>query len=72
MSLHLSHSLSSVAGQTVVTERRGAVVSVAINRPEVRNAVNQETARRLLEELEAFDRDPDLNVAVLHGKGKIL
>ncbi|XP_036936036.1 carnitinyl-CoA dehydratase isoform X2 [Acanthopagrus latus] len=58
-----------VAGQTVVTERRGCVVTVGINRPEVRNAVNQETARRLLEELEAFDSDPDLNVAVLHGKG---
>ncbi|KAK5898341.1 hypothetical protein CgunFtcFv8_015765 [Champsocephalus gunnari] len=59
----------TVVGQTVITERRGAVVSVAINRPEVRNAVNRETARRLLEELEAFDRDPDLNVAVLHGIG---
>uniref|UniRef100_A0A8C9ZTK6 Zgc:101569 n=1 Tax=Sander lucioperca TaxID=283035 RepID=A0A8C9ZTK6_SANLU len=59
----------TVAGQTVVTERRGSVVTVAINRLEVRNAVNQETARRLLEELEAFDSDPDLNVAVLHGKG---
>ncbi|KAJ0023040.1 hypothetical protein NQD34_015174, partial [Periophthalmus magnuspinnatus] len=58
-----------VAGQSVVSERRGAVVTVAINRPEVRNAVNQETARRLLQELEAFDRDPGLNVAVLHGKG---
>ncbi|XP_053198651.1 enoyl-CoA hydratase EchA19 [Scomber japonicus] len=57
------------AGQTVVSERRGSVVTVAINRPEVRNAVNQETARRLLEELEAFDSDPDLNVAILHGKG---
>ncbi|XP_038581676.1 probable enoyl-CoA hydratase [Micropterus salmoides] len=57
------------AGQTVVTERRGSVVTVAINRPEVRNAVNQETARRLLKELEAFDSDKDLNVAVLHGKG---
>ncbi|XP_043960106.1 carnitinyl-CoA dehydratase isoform X2 [Gambusia affinis] len=57
------------AGQTVVSERRGSVVTVAINRPEVRNAVNQETAGRLLEELQAFDNDPDLNVAVLHGKG---
>ncbi|XP_069007596.1 enoyl-CoA hydratase EchA19 isoform X2 [Embiotoca jacksoni] len=56
-------------GQTVVSERRGSVVAVAINRPEVRNAVDQETARRLLEELQAFDSDPDLNVAVLHGKG---
>ncbi|XP_037613412.1 probable enoyl-CoA hydratase echA8 [Sebastes umbrosus] len=59
----------TAVGQTVVAERRGSVVTVAINRPEVRNAVNQETARRLLEELEAFDSDPDLNVAVLHGKG---
>ncbi|XP_008276190.1 probable enoyl-CoA hydratase, mitochondrial [Stegastes partitus] len=59
----------TVAGQTVVSERRGSVVTVVINRPEMRNAVNQETARRLLEELQAFDSDPDLNVAVLHGKG---
>ncbi|XP_070709330.1 enoyl-CoA hydratase EchA19 [Pempheris klunzingeri] len=59
----------TAAGQTVVTERRGSVVTVVINRPEVRNAVNQETARRLLQELEAFDSDPGLNVAVLHGKG---
>ncbi|XP_059182522.1 enoyl-CoA hydratase EchA19 [Centropristis striata] len=59
----------TAAGQTVVAERRGSVVTVGINRPEVRNAVNQETARRLLEELEAFDSDLDLNVAVLHGKG---
>ncbi|XP_037549835.1 probable enoyl-CoA hydratase [Nematolebias whitei] len=56
-------------GQTVVTERRGSVVIVAINRPEVRNAVDQETAKRLLDELKAFDSDPDLNVAVLHGTG---
>ncbi|XP_054621246.1 enoyl-CoA hydratase EchA19 isoform X2 [Dunckerocampus dactyliophorus] len=60
---------STTQGQAVVSERRASVVSVAINRPEVRNAVNQETARRLLEELEAFENDPALNVAVLHGIG---
>lgn len=65
-----SYSVANgAAGQTVVTERRGSVVTVAINRPEMRNAVNQETAWRLLEELQAFDSDPDLNVAVLYGKG---
>ncbi|KAM9712626.1 enoyl-CoA hydratase EchA19 isoform 1-T1 [Menidia menidia] len=70
-----SYSVSTVdenattAGQAVVSERRGRMVIVAINRPEVRNAVNQETAGRLLEELQAFDSDPDLNVAVLHGIG---
>ncbi|XP_029979771.1 uncharacterized protein LOC115411696 [Sphaeramia orbicularis] len=64
-----SGNTETVTGQTVVSERRGTVVTVAINRPEARNAVNQETAGRLVEELEAFDRDPDLNVAVLYGKG---
>ncbi|KAM3593721.1 uncharacterized protein V6R79_020007 [Siganus canaliculatus] len=64
-----SEDTRTAVGQTVVTQRRGAVVTVAINRPEVRNAVNQETARRLFEELQAFDSDPDLNVAVLHGQG---
>ncbi|XP_057680171.1 enoyl-CoA hydratase EchA19 [Corythoichthys intestinalis] len=60
---------STTKGQTVVSERRGSVVTIALNRPEARNAVNQETARHLLEELEAFEREPDLNVAVLHGIG---
>ncbi|XP_022054639.2 probable enoyl-CoA hydratase [Acanthochromis polyacanthus] len=59
----------AAAGQTVVSERRGSVFLVAINRPENRNAVNQETGRRLVKELLAFDSDPDLNVAVLYGKG---
>ncbi|XP_019745742.1 uncharacterized protein LOC109527949 isoform X6 [Hippocampus comes] len=57
------------AGETVVSERRGPVLTVAINRPEARNAVNRETARRLLEELEAFEREPASKVAVLHGVG---
>lgn len=70
MPQHLYHSMSPAAGQTVVTERRGCLVTVGINRPEARNAVNQETAGRLLQELEAFDSDPELSVAVLHGIGK--
>lgn len=67
---HLYHSVSPAAGQTVVAERRGCLVTVGINRPEARNAVNQETAGRLLRELEAFDSDPELSVAVLHGIGE--
>nr|XP_023661412.1 uncharacterized protein LOC111840641 [Paramormyrops kingsleyae] len=59
----------SASSQTVVSERRGSVVTIGINRPEARNAVNQETAQRLLEEFTAFDSDPDLTVAVLHGIG---
>ncbi|XP_010884097.2 2,3-dehydroadipyl-CoA hydratase [Esox lucius] len=60
---------NEVAGRTVVMKRRGPVVTVAINRPEVRNAVNHETAGRLLDELTAFDCDPTATVAVLHGNG---
>lgn len=61
--------VENASARLVVSQRRGAVVTVAINRPEVRNAVNQETAGRLLEELKAFDTDPALRVAVLHGNG---
>ncbi|CAL8398322.1 unnamed protein product [Arctogadus glacialis] len=66
-----TESTSTVASawQNVVSERHGSVVAVAINRPQVRNAVDRETARRLLEELKAFDSDDQLSVAVLHGKG---
>ncbi|XP_055037717.2 enoyl-CoA hydratase EchA19 isoform X2 [Misgurnus anguillicaudatus] len=57
------------SGGTVISERRGVVMLIGINRPEVRNAVNQETAHRLTEELSAFDQDNNLKVAVLHGVG---
>jgi enoyl-CoA hydratase len=45
------------------------VITIGINRPEVRNAVDGPTARALAEEFRAFDADPDLHVAVLHGIG---
>ncbi|XP_041924009.1 probable enoyl-CoA hydratase [Alosa sapidissima] len=66
---HFCTSSERVTEGTVVVERRGAVVSVVINRPEVRNAVNQETARKLLEELKAFEEDQTICAAVLHGIG---
>lgn len=62
--------INAGTGGTVVSERRGAVMVIGINRPEARNAVNQETAQRLTEELTAFDQDNSLNVAVLYGVGK--
>ncbi len=57
------------AGETVISERRATVMVIGINRPEARNAVNQETAQRLTEELSSFDQDSSLNVAVLYGVG---
>ena len=54
---------------SVLVERNGAVTTVAINRPEVRNAVNPATALALVEAFEAFDRDDSAAVAVLCGHG---
>ncbi len=54
---------------TVCIERNGAVTTVIINRPEVRNAVNPATALALVEAFEAFDRDENAAVAVLCGSG---
>lgn len=54
---------------TVITERLGKVLRVAINRPESRNAVNGPTAQRLADVFRDFDADEALDVAVLHGTG---
>ena len=40
---------------------------VIIDRPEVRNAVDPETAEALVEAFRAFDADPSLSVAILSG-----
>lgn len=47
----------------------GPVAIVTINRPEVRNALDNETASALTQALRAFDADASLRVAVLTGAG---
>jgi enoyl-CoA hydratase len=54
---------------TVHYEVEGAVVTVTIDRPEVRNAVDSATSAELVECFERFDTDEALNVAVLTGAG---
>lgn len=55
----------------MLIEKQGPVLTVGINRPAVRNAVNKETAQRLFEEFSAFSQDDTLSVAVLHGIGQL-
>ena len=55
----------------VDTERRGRSIIVTINRPEVRNAVDGETAGLLLEAVEAFRRDETLDVLIITGAGEL-
>jgi len=53
----------------ILVERQEPVFTVTLNRPEVRNAVDRETAELLYEAFLEFDRDNCLRVAVLFGKG---
>lgn len=59
------------AGRTesVRLERQGAVLTVIIDRPAVRNAVDRDTADALTAAFVAFDADESLAVAVLTGAG---
>jgi enoyl-CoA hydratase len=50
-------------------EKTGPVTTVVLSRPEVRNAVDRETAAALVAAFEAFERDDEARVAVLFGDG---
>jgi enoyl-CoA hydratase len=56
--------------QAVLTERRGRILLVTLNRPDARNAVDSALARGLAAALDELDRDADLQVGVLTGAGK--
>ncbi|MFY0611562.1 MAG: crotonase/enoyl-CoA hydratase family protein [Hyphomicrobiaceae bacterium] len=53
--------------EKLTLERDGAVMIITINRPEVRNALDNEAADALTQALRTFDADPELLVAVLTG-----
>lgn len=54
---------------SVLVERKGAVVTVIIDRAERRNAVDPATAQALREAFDAFEADDSAQVAVLTGAG---
>jgi enoyl-CoA hydratase len=54
----------------VLTERRGRVLVVTINRPDQRNAINAAVAQGIAGALDALDGDAELSVGVLTGAGK--
>lgn len=54
----------------VVTERRGRVLVITLNRPEQRNAVNLAVAQGVAAALDELDADAELSVGVLTGAGK--
>jgi len=53
----------------VITEHRGSISIIRINRPERLNAINQAVAVELQKAFQAFDADPNQRVAILSGSG---
>jgi enoyl-CoA hydratase len=59
----------AVMSEPVLAERRGHVLLITLNRPEVRNAVNAALAAGVAGALEELDGDESLLVGVLTGAG---
>ena len=59
----------AVSSEPVLAERRGNVLLITINRPEVRNAVNGAVAEGIAGALDELDGDESLSVGVLTGGG---
>ncbi len=53
----------------VLVEREGHTLTVTLNRPEKKNAVNSEVMCRLYDAWRELDGDEDLRVGILTGKG---
>ncbi|HVM63973.1 MAG TPA: crotonase/enoyl-CoA hydratase family protein [Acidimicrobiales bacterium] len=57
------------ATELVLTERHDGVLTITINRPAQRNAVNRDVALAVASALDLLDSDPSLSVGVLTGAG---
>jgi len=53
----------------VITEKKGFITTIIINRPEVRNAVDRQTAQELADAFRAFEKDEEARVSILTGSG---
>jgi enoyl-CoA hydratase len=53
----------------ILTERRGRVLVITINRPDAQNAVNLAVSQGLADAVDELDEDADLSVAVITGAG---
>jgi enoyl-CoA hydratase len=65
----MSAAEAEVSTEPVLTERRGNVLLITLNRPQVRNAVNAALAAGVAGALDELDADDGLAVGVLTGTG---
>lgn len=52
----------------VITEKKGPVTTIILNRPDTRNAVDGPTAKSLADAFRHFEQDTSAHVAVLYGE----
>ena len=53
----------------ILTERRGRVLIITMNRPEAKNAINGDLSNGLWAAIQELNTDPALTAAVLTGSG---
>lgn len=66
---HFSSTSTKLCKPLIVTEKVNEALFIAINRPDKRNCVNQETAAQLKSAFQELDDRDDIKVGVLHGIG---
>jgi enoyl-CoA hydratase len=66
---HHSHGLQAMSSSKVAVTSKNSTLIVTIDRPAVRNAVDNETAEALADAFKAFDTDPAMKVAIFTGAG---
>lgn len=55
--------------KNIIVQKEGNITTILINRPNVKNAVDGETAQELADAFRSFDQDGDSYVAILGGLG---
>ena len=60
---------TEVAADLVLADRQDGVLTITINRPAQKNAINRDVAVQLASALDLLDSDPSLSVGVLTGAG---
>ena len=56
--------------KNILVEKNNSIATIWINRPEVLNALNNETIEELSNAIDDLENDDDIHVVVLTGKGK--
>jgi enoyl-CoA hydratase len=61
--------MSEVSSERVLTERRGSILIVTINRPEARNAFDDESSHAMNAAMDLLDAEDELFIGIITGAG---